>query len=88
MLRSIAKNYQNTPLMSDLARTCNKSQLSGSLINSANRVILSKYSLEVMNTSLAASSPQGVFFYTAGIVISSTPSLKFASISFSAIFRW
>lgn len=47
-------------------------ELSGSLMNFANRVILSNYSLEAMNASLAASSPHGVFFYTAISITSIT----------------
>jgi len=47
-------------------------ELSGTLMNFANRVILSKYSLEAMNTCLAASTPYCVFFYTAISITSIT----------------
>ena len=47
-------------------------ELSGSLMNFANRIILSNYSLNAMNASLAASSPHGVFFFFAISITSIT----------------
>lgn len=48
------------------------SELSGSLMSFANRVILANYSLEAMNACLTASGPHGVFFFTAISITSIT----------------
>jgi MATE family multidrug resistance protein len=47
-------------------------ELSGSLMNFANRIILSSYSLDSMNASLAAAAPHGIFFFTAVSITSIT----------------